>query len=196
MTALVPGPLPALAGAELTQLFARAAAGEESAFAQLYDATAARVYGLTVRILRNPAQAEEASQEAYLEIWRTASRFDAGRGSVISWILMITHRAAVNRVRSSQAGSTRDEVYERDRLTLEQAPLDSTHDIVHASLEATRVRSALRELTTHQRVALELAYFGGYTHSEVATRIGIPLGTAKSRIRDGLLRLRVALGDR
>ena len=184
------------AAVRLTALFERAAAGDERAFAQVYDATAARVYGLALRVLRNPAQAEEASQEAFVDVWRTASRFDASRGSAISWILMITHRAAVSRVRSSQAGSAREVVYERERLTLEHSSMDTTHDLVQASLEATRVGSALGKLTTLQREALELAYFGGYTHSEVAERVGVPLGTAKSRIRDGLVRLRDVIGER
>lgn len=177
--------------AHLGSLLRQAARGDQRAFATFYDATCARAYGLAVRVVRNPAQAEEVVQEAYLEVWRTANRFDPDRGSAISWLLTVAHRRAVDRVRSAEAASRRDESYHHHNHAV---PHDSTADEAHASFEARRVRGALQTLTPIQREALELAYFGGYTHTEVATMLGLPIGTAKTRIRDGLIRLRDALG--
>lgn len=181
---------------ELTNAFTRVAAGETAAFTELYDATAARVYGLALRIVRDPAQAEEVLQESYLQIWRTAQRFDPLRGSAISWVLRIAHSAAVNRVRSAQASTSREETYQREVQPVAHVWRDITFDRVHDSFEARRVHQALTELPAVQRQAVELAYFGGYTHSEIARCLELPLGTAKYRIRSGLLRLRDLLVDR
>lgn len=179
------------AGTVLAELLRRSARGDRAAFAELYDATAARVHGLSLRVVRNPAQAEEVTQEVFLEVWRTASRFDPDRGSVLAWILMTTHSKAVDRVRSAEASTRRDTTYQARNHAVEH---DTTADAVHASLEARRVRDALGALTPVQREAIELAYFGGYTHTEVAALLGLPLGTAKTRIRDGLIRLRDTIG--
>lgn len=176
---------------DLGDLLRQAARGDEAAFAQLYDATAARVHGLVLRVVRDPAQAEEVTQEAYLEIWRTASRFDPDRGSPHSWLMTIGHRKAVDRVRSAEAATRRDQTYHREIVPMAH---DDTAERATASLEAERVRAALRKLTVVQREALELAYFGGYTHREVATMLDLPVGTAKTRIRDGLIRLRDTMG--
>lgn len=179
------------AGPDLPGLLRRCARGDEQAFAALYDATASRLYGLAVRIVRNPAMAEEVTQEAYLDLWRHSARFDPSQGSALSWMLTIAHRKAVDRVRSSEAAGRREETYERRA----QAPaFDSTAETAHAGFEATRVRRALQSLTPTQREAVELAYFGGYTHTEVAQLLDLPLGTAKTRIRDGLIRLRDTMG--
>jgi RNA polymerase sigma-70 factor, ECF subfamily len=179
------------AGAELADLLRRSARGDEAAFAQLYDATAPRTYGLALRVVRDPAQAQEVTQEAYLEVWRTASRFDQAKGSAISWLMTITHRKAVDRVRSAEAASRRDTTYHD---TTQPVAHDSTADAAETKLEARRVRTALTGLTDVQREAITLAYYGGYTHTEVATMLDLPVGTAKTRIRDGLIRLRDALG--
>ncbi|MFC5176428.1 ECF RNA polymerase sigma factor SigK [Nocardioides taihuensis] len=179
-------PAPDLAG-----LLKRSALGDQEAFAQLYDATTARVFGLALRVVRDPAQAEEVAQEAFLEVWRTASRFDPDRGSAVSWILTIAHRRAVDRVRSAEAASRRDVSYHQQN---QQVAHDATAEAVQASFEARRVRGALETLTSVQREALQLAYFGGYTHTEVASMLDLPVGTAKTRIRDGLIRLRDAMG--
>jgi len=173
---------------ELLRLSSR---GDQGAFAELYDATSRRAYGLALRVVRDPAQAEEVTQEAYLEIWRTASRFDPERGSGLAWLLTIVHRKAVDRVRSAEAASRRDVAYHQQSQPVAH---DTTSEAAEASLEAHRVRGALSNLTDVQREALELAYFGGYTHTEVATMLDLPLGTAKTRIRDGLIRLRDAMG--
>ncbi|KQY62619.1 MULTISPECIES: ECF RNA polymerase sigma factor SigK [unclassified Nocardioides] len=175
----------------LADLFRRAARGDESAFSALYDATAARVHGLVLRVVRDPAQAEEVTQETYLEVWRTSARFDADRGSALSWLMTIAHRRAVDRVRSAEAAHRRDNNYHDQSETV---PHDSTAEAAATALEATRVRRAMQSLTEIQREALELAFFGGYTHTEVASMLDVPIGTAKTRIRDGLIRLRDALG--
>ncbi len=183
-------PSPATAD-DLGELLKLSARGDEQAFARLYDATCARAHGLAVRVVRDPAQAEEVTQEAYLEVWRTASRFDPARGSAIGWLLTIVHRKSVDRVRSAEAASRRDATYHQENRPVDH---DSTAEAVQASLEAHRVRGALASLTEVQRQALELAYFGGYTHTEVASMLDLPVGTAKTRIRDGLIRLRDTMG--
>ena len=177
--------------ADLAELLKRSGRGDEAAFAQLYDAMSARAYGLAVRVVRDPSQSEEVTQEAFLEIWRTASRFDRERGSAVSWILTLVHRKAVDRVRSAEASTRRDTTYHQGNSTIEH---DSTAEAAQASMEARRVRQALGSLTEVQREALELAYFKGYTHTEVATMLDLPVGTAKTRIRDGLIRLRDTMG--
>jgi RNA polymerase sigma-70 factor (ECF subfamily) len=187
-------PEPTQAGstaADLAQLLRLSGRGDEAAFAQLYDATSARAYGLAVRVVRDPSQAEEVAQEAFLEIWRTASRFDAAKGSAVSWILTLVHRKAVDRVRSAEASTRRDTTYHQSSQTVEH---DSTAEAAQASMEARRVRQAMDSLTQVQREALELAYFKGYTHTEVAKMLDLPVGTAKTRIRDGLIRLRDTMG--
>lgn len=176
---------------DLVELLKRCARGDQDAFARLYDATASRVFGLAVRVVRDPAQAEEVTQECFLEIWRTASRFDPDRGSPLSWLLTITHRKAVDRVRSAEAASRRDSTYHQQNQPVAH---DATAEAAQASIEARRVRQALGTLTPVQREALELAYFGGYTHTEVASMLDLPVGTAKTRIRDGLIRLRDTMG--
>ncbi|MEZ5194808.1 MAG: ECF RNA polymerase sigma factor SigK, partial [Nocardioides sp.] len=156
------------------ELLRRSARGDEAAFAALYDATAARVHGLALRVVRDPAQAEEVAQEAFLEIWRTASRFDPSRGSALGWMLTLTHRRAVDRVRSAEAATRRDETYERESQPVAH---DLTAEQAQTSLEAHRVRQALSGLTAAQREAIGLAYYGGYTHTEVAAMLDLPVGT-------------------
>lgn len=177
--------------AHLAELLKRASRGDEGAFAEWYDATSARAFGLAVRVLRDRAQAEEVTQESYLDCWRHASRFDVTKGSAISWLLTIVHRKAVDRVRSAEASGRRDAAYGHRQIAVAH---DETAEAAAASLEAARVRTALADLTVKQREAVELAFLGGYTHTEVATMLELPIGTAKTRIRDGLIRLRDALG--
>jgi RNA polymerase sigma-70 factor (ECF subfamily) len=176
---------------DLGDLLRACGRGDQTAFARLYDATGSRVFGLAVRVVRDPAQAEEVAQEAFLEIWRTSGRFDPAKGSPLGWMLTITHRKAVDRVRSAEASTRRDTTYHQQNQPVDH---DSTAEAATASLEARRIRGALSSLTPVQREALELAYFGGYTHTEVATMLDLPVGTAKTRIRDGLIRLRDTMG--
>ncbi len=183
--------VPAVPAVDLNGLLKQAARGDQAAFAQLYDAMASRVYGLALRVVRDPAQAEEVAQEAFLEIWRMSARFDPAKGSAPAYMLTIVHRKAVDRVRSAEAATRRDNTYHDQNHSIDH---DTTADAAHASMEARRVRQALGSLTAVQREALELAYFGGYTHTEVAGMLDLPVGTAKTRIRDGLIRLRDTMG--
>ena len=123
--------------------------------------------------------------------WRSSTRYDPARGSAVGWLLTIVHRKAVDRVRSVEAATTRDETWNRETAPTDH---DQTSESAHASLDAARVRGAVATLTDVQRQAVELTYFGGYTHTEVATLLDVPLGTAKTRIRDGLIRLRDLMG--
>jgi RNA polymerase sigma-70 factor, ECF subfamily len=179
------------AGSDLADLLRRSARGDEAAFAALYDATAARLFGLVLRVVRDHAMSEEVTQEVYLDVWRQSARFDPGRGSAMSWLMTIAHRTAVDRVRASEASRRRDDAH---AATSQEVEFDTTAESAQASLEAQRVRRALTTLTDAQRHAVELAYLGGYTHTEVARLLDLPLGTAKTRIRDGLIRLRDTLG--
>ena len=185
------GKTPSPTTTDLTEALKRCARGDQDAFAQVYDLISAKVYGLVVRVLRDPAQSEEVVQECFLEIWRNAARFDADRGSASTWILTIAHRRAVDRVRASEADTRRDRDY---GLANQHVHHDQTAETAQARIEARRVRAALETLTPTQRQAIELAYLGGYTHSEVALMLDLPLGTAKTRIRDGLIRLRDTMG--
>jgi RNA polymerase sigma-70 factor (ECF subfamily) len=178
-------------GPDLAALLQASARGDEAAFAELYDATASRIHGLVLRVVRDPAQSEEVAQEVFLDIWRNSARFDAKLGSPVGWMLTIAHRKAVDRVRSAQAATEREDTY---GARSQERSFDITAEEVERNLDAQRVRRALGSLTETQRGALELAYLGGYTHTEVASLLGIPLGTAKTRIRDGLIRLRDTMG--
>jgi RNA polymerase sigma-70 factor (ECF subfamily) len=172
-------------------LLERVSNGDQEAFAALYDLTAARVLGLIRRVLKDPAQSEEVAQEVFLEVWQTASRFDSTKGGGATWILTMAHRRAVDRVRASQAGRDRDtKVGIRDFTP----DYDSVAETVEVTVEHERVAKALSRLTDLQRQAVELAYYGGYSHSEVATMLSVPIGTVKTRLRDGMIRLRDELG--
>jgi RNA polymerase sigma-70 factor (ECF subfamily) len=169
----------------------RVALGDEDAFEQLYRSVAGQVLGVVQRVLRDPAQSEEVAQEVLVEVWRTASRFDARRGSGITWVLTMAHRRAVDRVRSSQAASDReDRVGRREQ----QRPYDEVAEQVSERLEHEAVRRCLGGLTDLQRESVQLAYYGGNTYREVAELLDAPLGTIKTRLRDGLIRLRDCLG--
>jgi len=173
---------------ELLRLVAR---GDERAFSALYESLAPRVYGLARRVLRDPAQAEEVAQEALVEVWRTASRFDPTKGSATAWVLTITHRRAVDRVRSAQAGADRER---RVAASSVETPYDGVVEEVTASLEQQQVRRCLKALTDLQREAITLAYYGGHTYREVAELLDTALPTIKTRMRDGLIRMRDCLG--
>ncbi|CAN5886208.1 ECF RNA polymerase sigma factor SigK [soil metagenome] len=174
------------------ELLVAVADGDADAFAVLYDRVTPQVLGVALRVLRDRSLAEEVTQEVLVEIWRKATRFDPDRGTASGWITTLAHRRAVDRVRSEQASRDRDDrVSRRDT----PRPFDNVADEVETRLDHWQVRSALAELTDRQREAIELAYFGGHTYRDVAKVLGIPEGTAKSRLRDGLLRLRLALED-
>ena len=165
----------------------RAALGDQRAFATLYDLLAARVFGLILRVLVDRAQSEEVLQEVFLEAWQTAQSFDADRGRARTWLLTIAHRRAVDRVRASQASRRRD-LTAGAREVSDAVP--GVDEEVALLVDGGRALDALPE---PQRRAIILAYFGGYSHSEIAVLLETPLGTIKTRIRDGLTRLRAAL---
>lgn len=183
--------------ARLDDLLEQTAKGDTDAFAALYDQTASRVFGLSLRVLRNRSLAEDAAQEAYITIWRSAARFDRTRGSSMGWIFMTVHRTAIDHVRSVESRSLRDDRYFREHSALHRSNSDPTRDftddLANASHQAQVVRAALSCLSAPQHQALELAYFDGCTYAEIAAGLGIPLGTAKSRIRAAQIRLRDAL---
>jgi RNA polymerase sigma-70 factor (ECF subfamily) len=168
---------------------AKVAAGDQAAFAALYDELAPSVFGVVRRVLRDPSQAEEVTQEVFVEIWRLAGRFDPQRGSVRTWAVTIAHRRAVDRVRSEQAHRDR-----QARSVLDDDFAVAPDDLALEREERERAKAALQELSPVQREALELAFFDGLTHVQIAERLDIALGTVKTRIRDGLIRLRAVMG--
>jgi RNA polymerase sigma-70 factor (ECF subfamily) len=173
------------------ELLAEVARGDEVAFGELYDRYAGLVLGVVRKVVRDPSQSEEVTQEVLVEAWRTASRFDRDRGSAKTWLLTMAHRRAIDRVRSVQASRDRTERVGRTYIDREH---DEVAERVETRLEHQQVRAALGQLTKLQREAVELAYYGGYTYREVAELLDTPLGTVKTRLRDGLIRLRDAMG--
>jgi RNA polymerase sigma-70 factor (ECF subfamily) len=186
-----PAPPRPIEPANADELLRRVARGDESAFNALYELLAPRVYGLARRVLRDPAQAEEVAQEALVEVWRTAPRFDPTRGSASAWALTITHRRAVDRVRAAQASADRER---RVAMTSMETPYDDVVEEATARLDQQQVRRCLQSLTELQREAITLAYYGGHTYREVADLLGAALPTIKTRMRDGLIRMRDCLG--
>lgn len=173
------------------QLLVEVARGDEAAFGELYDRFGGLVYGVVRKVLRDPSQSEEVAQEVLVTVWRTASRYDEAQGSAMAWIMTMAHRRAVDRVRSEQAATERTR--KLAPRTFEQS-YDEVSEAVETRLEREAVRRCLGSLTELQRESVDLAYYGGYTYREVAELLDVPLGTVKTRMRDGLIRLRDCLG--
>ncbi|RVW04472.1 sigma-70 family RNA polymerase sigma factor [Rhodococcus spongiicola] len=179
--------------ADLRMLLQRIASADTEAFADFYDRTGSRVYGLILRILRDPGYTEETAQEVYIQVWKSAATFDPRRGSPLSWLMMLAHRRAVDRVRSEQSHTDREFVYETTNRTDE---FDEVTEEVSRRAEREAVLDCMQTLTDIQRQSVTLAYYGGRTYREVAAELGVAVPTVKSRIRDGLVRLRGCLGVR
>ena len=175
---------------DLGGLLSMVARGDETAFEAAYDRLARPVYGLIRKVVRDPAQSEEVTQEVLLEVWRTASRFDATRGSAMTWVMTIAHRRAVDRVRSVSAETQR----EQKVSSFSAVPPEGVAETVESRLDAERARRCLDSLTELQRQSITLAYYGGYTYPEVASLLSTALGTIKTRVRDGLIRMRDCMG--
>ncbi|WP_228899915.1 sigma-70 family RNA polymerase sigma factor [Streptomyces sp. DH1] len=176
---------------DLQQLIREVALGDQESFAAVYDAVAGPVLGVVRAVLRDQAQSEEVAQEVLVEVWRTAPRYRPERGTVINWILTLAHRRAVDRVRSVEAAVARD----HKAALLDRTPeYDEVTEQVETRLEREQVRRCLRTLTEIQRQSVTLAYYRGLTYRQVAEALALPLGTVKTRLRDGLIRLRDCLG--
>lgn len=175
---------------DLGELMTRISHGDEGAFGALFDALGSSVYGLARRVIRDPARAEEVSQEVFMQVWQTAARFDASRGNAKSWVLTLAHRRAVDAVRHDQAATNRENKYDWSN----GPDYDEVAETVTVSLEHEQVRRCLDGLTELQREAVTLAYYQGYTYTEVATALGANTATVKTRMRDGIVRLRDCMG--
>jgi RNA polymerase sigma-70 factor (ECF subfamily) len=170
-------------------LLQRVALGDSGAFEALYDELSAPVYGLARRVVRDPARAEEVAQEVFLEVWRRAPRFDRTLGTAKTWVMTIAHRRAVDVVRRGESRKRRE-----TRAVVEQVTTEEPSDGLVRAEEYGAVRDCMKTLTELQLEAVRLAYYNGYTYGEVATLLGKPLPTVKTRMRDGLIRLRDCLG--
>jgi len=175
---------------DLGTLLTRVARGDEQAFAAVYDALGASVYGLARRVIRDPSRAEEVSQEVFIQVWKSATRFDPDRGSAKSWVLTLAHRRAVDAVRHDQAATNRENKYDWSN----GPDFDEVEEQVTISLEHEQVRRCMDGLTDLQREAVKLAYYQGYTYAEVAESLGANTATVKTRMRDGIVRLRDCMG--
>ena len=174
-------------------LLVSAGRGDTEAFTALYDLLAARVHGLVRQIVRDPAQSDEVTQEVFIHVWRRAARFDPELGTAATWVLTVAHRRAVDRVRSVQAATERElRAFALDPRSDDRGYDDVTEQ-VETKLEYQRLRRCLLSLTTLQRESITLAYYSGYTYREVANVLDVPLSTVKTRMRDGLIRLRDCL---
>ncbi|GGV31278.1 sigma-70 family RNA polymerase sigma factor [Streptomyces spectabilis] len=178
-------------GPDLQELMARVARGDQQAFSSLYDAVTAPVLGVVRGVLRDHAQSEEVAQEVLVEVWRTAPRYREDRGTAMNWVLTLAHRRAVDRVRSVEAATAREQ---KAALLTHTPEYDEVSEQVETRLEREQVRRCLRALTEVQRQSVTLAYYRGLTYRQVAELLSLPLGTVKTRLRDGLIRLRDCLG--
>jgi RNA polymerase sigma-70 factor (ECF subfamily) len=182
------------AGAEdrdiLVGLIKLTAAGDQAAFAKLYQLTAKRVYGMARRVLVDAELAEDTTQEVYLQLWQSAAKFDPAAGSPLAWLMTIAHRRAVDKVRSTQSSTNREARYGATSQVIEH---DDVVDTVTGQMEAESVVQCLDTLTPTQQESIKMAYYGGLTYREVAEKLGAAVPTIKSRIRDGLLRLKSCL---
>jgi RNA polymerase sigma-70 factor (ECF subfamily) len=174
---------------DLNDLLVHVARGDQDAFEAVYDRLAGPTYGVIRRVLRDPAQSEEVTQEVLLEVWRTAARFDPAVGGAATWVMTIAHRRAIDRIRSTKAAAEREH-----KMADVGTPHDEVAEAVEASLDRERVQRCLGGLTDVQRESITLAYYGGHSYRQVSELLNVTLGAIKTRIRDGLIRMRDCLG--
>lgn len=174
--------------ADVDDLMRRVARGDSEAFEELYDELSPAVYGLARRVVRDPVKAEDVTQEVFIDVWRKSTRFDAGLGKAKTWVMTIAHRRAVDAVRRSESQKRQDHHGAPDEVSH-----DEPADAVITAEEHGAVRDCLETLTDLQLESVRLAYFNGYTYGEVAALLDRPLPTIKTRMRDGLIRLRDCL---
>lgn len=177
--------------ADLDALLRRVAEQDVEAFATFYDNTRARVFGLVLRVLRDPGYSEETTQDVYLQVWRSASTYNPAAGTPLAWLMTLAHRRAVDRVRSEQSASQRESRYGAANVDL---PADRVAEAVIQLDEQRQVTECLASLTDPQRECIQLAYYEGLTYVQVSERLSANLATIKSRMRDGIRGLRKCLG--
>lgn len=182
---------PAYLSQRLAGLLARIAGGDQAAFAEFYQLTSRRVFGMARRVLIDPELSEDTTQEVFLQVWQNAAKFNPEAGSPLSWLMTISHRRAVDKVRSSQSATDREAKYGASSQDVDH---DSVSAEVDSKLEAEAVVRCLETLTDTQQESVRLAYYGGLTYREVAEKLNAAVPTIKSRIRDGLIRLKTCLG--
>lgn len=169
-------------------------AGEsEDALARFYDVTVSRVYGVALRIVRTPEMAEEVTSDVYMQVWRHAVRYDATRGRVLGWLLIIARSRALDHLRRQEEAFSHPDPHE---LVSEPGQTrDNPEDLLSASQQNSKLHDALKQLTPLQRQLLSLAFFRGLTHAEIVEHTAMPLGSVKTHIRRALILLRAQLGD-
>ena len=177
--------------ARLNHLLVQTAAADKHAFSTLYDALAPTVYSVCLSVLRNPALAEEVAQDVFVEVWTSAAKFDPQRGNARSWVGRLAHGRAVDKLRSHVAAVQRDD---RDAMLTQATFAETLEDEALGNVEAQQLRQAIDRIGEPHSTAVALAFFDGLTHAELAESTGVPLGTAKTRVRDGIRKLKAILG--
>lgn len=189
--AAAPPGTPADVNRRLGTLLEQVARGDQAAFAEFYELTSRRVFGMARRVLIDVELSEDTTQEVFLQVWQNAAKFNPDAGSALAWLMTISHRRAVDKVRSSQSSTDREARYGASSQDIDH---DSVSDEVGSRLEAEAVVRCLDTLTETQQESVRLAYYGGFTYREVAEKLNAAVPTIKSRIRDGLIRLKTCLG--
>jgi RNA polymerase sigma-70 factor (ECF subfamily) len=177
------------------ELMARVRARDANALRAIYDRHSSMVYGLGLRILKDQAEAEDLVQDVFLNLWRRAEAFDGARGAFLGWLVSLTRNRAIDRLRARRTQQKKADEFEVEIQADVTPRATDPNETAYAGELRGAVAKALGVLPEAQRAALELAYFGGLSHTEIAEKLDAPLGTVKARIRQGMLRMRDLLGD-